>query len=198
MRGLLFNPDTGKFDSDAVVPPSGGAAAWLKEQERREAILRVKRQIDLAREFPGVKGTTTTNRYLSYPAAAAGISRASSGSSAWSFSAYTELVPVNTITATYYIAGFTWAWHTPAAAVDTTYEVLFEIATGATSSEVLVVQVPCSFRADTLVGYVPSNFVVFPEPVEIAANTRLSVRVAQSLATTSQTYSGIKIMYETA
>lgn len=39
---------------------------------------------------------TTTNRYLSYPAAAAGISRASSGSTAWSYSAYTEVVPAST------------------------------------------------------------------------------------------------------
>lgn len=141
---------------------------------------------------------TTTNRYLSYPAAAAGISRASSGSTAWSFSAYTELVPVNTITSTFYIAGMTWAWHTPVAAADVTYEVLFEIATGATSSEVLAVQIPGSIRGDTLVGYVPSNFVVLPEPKQIAANTRLSIRVAQSLATTSQTYSGIKLLYQMA
>ena len=141
---------------------------------------------------------TTTNRYLSYPAAAAGISRASSGSTAWSFSAYTEVVPVSTITSTFYLAGVTWAWHTPAAVADTTYEVLFEIATGAASSEVLIAQWGSSFRADTLVGYVPSNYVFFPEPKQVAANTRLSIRVAQSLATTSQTYNGIKLLYQIA
>lgn len=141
---------------------------------------------------------TTTNRYLSYPAAATGISRASSGGAAWSFSAYTELVPVNTITSTYYIAGFTWCWHTPLAAADTTYQVIFEIATGAASSEVLAVQIPGSVRADTLVGHMPSNIVILPEPKQIAANTRLSVRVAQSLATTSQTYTAIKILYQMA
>lgn len=141
---------------------------------------------------------TTTNRYLSYPAAAAGISRASSGSTAWSFSAYTEIVPVNTITATYYLAGLTWAWHTPVAAADTTYEWIIEIATGAAASEVLIAQIPSSIRGDTLVGYVPSNMVILPEPKQIAANTRLSVRVAYSLATTSNTLSGIKILYQTA
>jgi hypothetical protein len=139
---------------------------------------------------------TTTNRYLSYPAAAAGISRASSGSTAWSFSAYTEIVPVNTITSNFYLAGLTWAWHTPVAVADTTYEWIIELATGAAASEVLVVQVPCSVRADTLVGYVPSNFITFPEPKLIAANTRISVRVAYSLATTSNTLTGIKIMYQ--
>jgi hypothetical protein len=142
--------------------------------------------------------TTTTDRYLSYPAAAAGISRASSGGAAWSQSAYTEVVPVNTITSDFYLAGVTWAWHTPAAAADVTYEVLFELATGSGGSEVLIAQFAGSFRGDTLVGYVPSNNLIFPEPKFIAANTRLSIRVAQSLATTSQTYSGIKILYKMA
>jgi hypothetical protein len=140
----------------------------------------------------------TTNRYLSYPAAAAGISRASSGSTAWSFSAYTEIVPVNTITATYYLAGLTFMWHTPVALADTTYEWIIEIATGLAAAEVLIAQIPCSIRGDTLVGYVPSQTIILPEPKTIAANTRLSVRVAYSLATTSNTLSGIKILYQTA
>ena len=139
---------------------------------------------------------TTTNRYLSYPAAAAGISRASSGGAAWSFSAYTEVVPVSTITSTYYIAGLTWAWHTPVALADTTYEWIIELATGAAAAEVLIVQVPASVRGDTLVGYVPSNYVIFPEPKLVAANTRISVRVAYNLLTTSNTLTGIKLLYQ--
>lgn len=141
---------------------------------------------------------TTTNRYLAYPAAAAGISRASSGSTAWSYSAYTEVVPASTITSTFYLAGLTWEWHTPVAAADTTYEWIIELATGGAGSEVLAIQVPASIRGDTLVGYVPSNVVMFPEPKEIAANTRISVRVAYSLATTSNTLTGIKIIYQIA
>lgn len=139
---------------------------------------------------------TTTNRYLSYPAAATGISRASSGSTAYSFSAYTELVPANGITSTFYIAGLTWMWHTPLAAADTTYQWIIELATGTAENEVLIIQVPASVRGDTLVGYAPSNIVIFPEPKEVAANTRISVRVAYSLATTSNTLTGIKIMYQ--
>lgn len=141
---------------------------------------------------------TTTNRYLSYPAAAPGISRASSGGAAWSFSPYTEVVPVNTIASTFYIAGLTWCWHTPGAAADTTYEWIIELATGLATAEVLAIQVPASVRGDTLVGYVPSNIVIFPEPKQIAANTRISVRVAYSLATTSNTLTGIKILYQMA
>ncbi len=141
---------------------------------------------------------TTTNRYLSYPTAAGGIIRASSGGVAWSYSAYTEVVPVSTITSTFYIAGLTWMWHTPVAAADTTYEWIIELATGLAAAEVLIIQVPCSIRGDTLVGYVPSNYVIFPEPKEVAANTRISVRVAYSLATTSNSLSGIKILYQRA
>lgn len=140
--------------------------------------------------------STTTNRYLSYPAAAAGISRASSGGAAFSFSAYTEVVPVNTITSDFYIAGLTWCWHTPANAVDVTYEWIIELATGLAASEVLIIQVPASYRMDTAVGYVPSNMVIFPEPKFVAANTRISVRVAYTTATTSNTLTGIKILYQ--
>lgn len=141
---------------------------------------------------------TTTNRYLSYPAAAAGISRASSGSTAYSWSAYTEVVPVNTITSTFYIAGLTWAWHTPLAAVDTTYQWIIELATGSGGAETLIIQVPANVRNDTAVGFAPTAYVIFPEPKEVAANTRISVRVAYSLATTSNTLTGIKILYEIA
>lgn len=88
-------------------------------------------------------------------------------------------------------------WHTPAAAADVTYEVLFEIATGLAAAEVLAIQFGGSFRGDTLVGYMPSNQITFPEPKQIAANTRLSLRIAQSLATTSNTITGFKLLYKT-
>jgi hypothetical protein len=142
--------------------------------------------------------STTTNRYLAYPAAAAGISRASSGGAAWSFSGWTEVVPASTITSDFYIAGLTWCWHTPVAAADTTYEWIIELGTGASSSETTIIQVPASVRADTAVGYVPSNFVTLAEPKYVAANTRISVRVAYSLSTTSNTLTGIKILYQIA
>jgi len=141
---------------------------------------------------------TTTNRYLAYPAAAAGISRASSGGAAWSFSAYTEVVPVSTITSNFYIAGLTWCWYTPQAAADTTYEWIIEIASDTSGTPVLLIQVPSSVRADSNVGYPPSNMIIFPEPKYVAANTQLGVRVAYSLSTTSNTLTGIKIMYQIA
>ncbi len=133
---------------------------------------------------------------MSHPQATVGISRAST-TSAWAFSAYTEVVAASAITSTFYIAGLTWAWHTPLAVVDTTYQWIIELATGAASSEVLIIQVPANVRNDTAVGFVPSNFVTFPEPKEVAANTRISVRVAYS-GTASNTLTGIKILYQIA
>jgi hypothetical protein len=141
---------------------------------------------------------STTNRYKVYPEAAAGISRASSGSTAWSFSAYTELVPVSTITSTFYVVGLCWQHSSPLSAIDTTYEHLIELATGSGGAEVLICQFPGTIRSDTAVGHLPSHLVILPEPKEVAANTRLSVRVAQSLATTVYTYNGIKLLYQIA
>lgn len=194
MEGLLLDPRTGAVEGRSRVPQSNEVESWQKTVERKLAMDRTREMLQKGDDY---QNTTTTMRYLAYPAAAAGISRASNGAAAWGFSAYTEVVPVNTITSTFYIAGFTWAWMTPlGAGVDVTQEVLFELATGLAAAEVLIIQIPASYRMDTAVGYVPSNFVTFSEPKQIAANTRISVRVAQSLATTSQTYNGIKILYE--
>ena len=191
--GLLLERGTGRPLRHVRAPMRSRVREWDREQ----ALEDTAKLLEDARRVPEIVGTTTTNRYLCYPAAASGISRASSGSTAWSFSAYTELVPVSTITATFYVVGLIWEWHTPLAAVDTTYEVLIELATGSAASEVLICQFP-GMRSDTAVGHIPSHCVILPEPKEVAANTRLSVRVAQSLATTSQTYSGIKLLYQTA
>ena len=139
---------------------------------------------------------TTTNRYLSYPAAASGITRASSGT-AWTVSAYTELVPVNTITSTFYIAGITWCWWTPNVAADTTYEILLELGTGTSGAEVLAIQAPASQRCDTAVGYCPSNIIIFPEPKQVAGNTRVAVRLNYGVSA-SVTVSAVKILYQMA
>lgn len=136
----------------------------------------------------------TTKLYRAYPGLANGISRASSGSTAWSNSAYTELVPVNTITTTFYIAGFTFNY-TNNFTVDTTHEVEFDISTGAASSEAVIITLPFAIRIDSAVGHQPCIYLPISEPREVAANTRLSVRVRQSLATTTITYAGIKILY---
>lgn len=136
---------------------------------------------------------STTNRYLSYPAAAAGISLVSP-TTAWSFGSYVELVPLNGITVDFYICGFVWLTF-PTYTVDTTVETIFEIATGAVASEVLAVQFPSTWRIDSAAGHMPLPQIILPEPKLIAANTRLSARVANS-GTVAATYAGFKLLYQ--
>jgi hypothetical protein len=81
------------------------------------------------------------------------------------------------------------------ASVDVSHEVELDIATGSAASEVVILTIPFVFRIDSAVGHQPVIFIPIAEPREVAANTRLSVRVRQSLATTSVTYNGIKIFY---
>lgn len=137
---------------------------------------------------------TTTAVYKCYPAAAAGISKASSGSTAWSNSTYIELVPVSTITSIFYIAGLT-VMYSNNASVDVSHEVEIDIATGTGGSESVIMTIPFVFRIDSAVGHQPVIFIPIVEPKEVAANTRLSIRIRQSLATTAVTYNGIKIFY---
>lgn len=195
MQGMLLDRVTGKPEGYSHIPRSHEVDDWSKRVEREVALSRSRQLLELA-ERDGPKNTTTTNRYLSFPAAAVGISRASSGSTAWSFSAYTEVVPVNTITATYYIAAI--ILQPPAAtATALTNEYIIEFATGLAGSEVTIIQVPFTVRNVTAAGYIPAEFITLPEPKQVAANTRISTRFAYSVATTSVTVNGIKILYET-
>jgi hypothetical protein len=137
---------------------------------------------------------TTTLRYLSYPALAVGISR-TSGAGAFTLSTYTELVPVNTITSQFYIAGIS-LMPPPASATATTNEHIIEVASGLAAAEVMLCQLPYNVRNVSAVGYIPHVAIYLPEPKEVAANTRLSVRTACSVA--SLTTNGIKLLYQMA
>lgn len=136
----------------------------------------------------------TTAVYKSYPAAAAGISRASSGTSAWTDSAWTEVVPTGSISSTFYIAGVT-TMYSNNAAVDTTHSVELEIGTGTAGGEVPIMTIPFNFRIDSAVGHQPIIFLPIINPREVSGSARVAVRVRQSLATTTVTYNGIKIFY---
>lgn len=193
MRGLLLDPVTGKPDRHVAVPASSEVEAW-SEQIGREKFHENTREL-LARS-DRFQNTTTTNRYLVYPTAAAGITRASSGSAAWSNSTYTVVIPASTITATYYISHIILQ-PDPAPAVTTTYEFEMDFSTGATGSEVVALTMAFTIRNVSAVGYLPSVLYVLPEPKQIAANTQISTRLRWSVATTSYTVRGVKIGYQT-
>lgn len=137
----------------------------------------------------------TTKTYKVVPAAAAGISRASSGGAAWSNSAYTQVVAASVITSDFWICGGIFVPHTPVAAADITYETEIDLAVGGAGAEVVIATFPMAMRVDTLVGPVVTAYVPLPNPKFVVANSRLAVRIRQSLATTSQTVTGIKFWY---
>jgi hypothetical protein len=189
--GVLLDPRTGRPDGDpVVVPPSGEVEAWRRRIAERDT----RRLLDRAAERPGIQATTTTNRYLCIPAAAAGVG-ITAGAGVWTFSAYSQLAAANAITATFYLVGV--CFQPPAAsATATTNEYLLELATGAASSEVLAVQLPFTVRNVTAAGYIPPAWLAVPEPKQVAANTRVAARLAASVASLAIT--GLKLIYETA
>jgi len=191
VRGVLLDPRTGRPEGTAEVPRSSEVDDWARRVERR---LFNERTGKLLRGSDAYRATTTTRAYKAHPAAAAGISRATLATPAWGNSTWTEVVAANAITSTFYIAGVTWMWHTPLAVVDTTYEFEICLGTGAGGSEVEVIVIPASVRSDTAVGQMSSNFYPLPEPKEVAANTRIAVRLRYSVAA-SVTLTGIKILY---
>jgi hypothetical protein len=135
---------------------------------------------------------TTTNKYYAYPALANGVT-VTSGTS-WANGSWTQIVPASTITSTFYITGLTWSF-IAATATATTYEFLFELGTGAAASEVSIIQVPASLRNITAAGYLPTNLVMFPEPVQVSANTRISCRISNG-STTAYAIPAVKIFYQ--
>jgi hypothetical protein len=191
VRGLLLDPTTGRPDGDTRVPESGEVAAWKRELAERG----VRDQLRRSSRFPGLQGTTTTNRYLCTPAAANGLA-ITSGAGVWTFSTpYTQVVAASGITATFYLVGICFQ-PAAASAVTTTNEYLFELATGGSGSEVTACQLPFTVRNVTAAGYIPPAWIALPEPKQVAANTRVAARLAASVASLATT--GFKLIYETA
>lgn len=138
-------------------------------------------------------------QYLSLPASSAGLTPASSASS-WAFGSWVEAS--SSLSTGIIVYGIEFAIPTSPAAADTTYEQLFEIGTGSGGAETTKIQIPFSYRADTItsasngLGYwMPRVFRAYlPEPVVINLGTRVAVRATDSIAS-AITYRGVKILY---
>jgi hypothetical protein len=138
---------------------------------------------------------TTTNRYLCYPSLATGPTL-TTGTSAWVNTAWTQLVPASGITADFYIAALATLIF-PTATVATKYQTDFGIGIGGIGSEVEKIVIPLTWYIHTAVGHAPTTWLVLPEPMFVAANSRVSIRCATSAAA-AQTFGPFKIMYQTA
>lgn len=139
--------------------------------------------------------TTTTKRYFVHPILAAGPTVATPAT-AWTWTAtWVEIVPASTITATFWISAVSALYDPVNAALDVRHQFNLSLATGAASSEVEFWQGTSVYYKDTAVGVSSIFYAVLPEPKEIAANTRISVRAACSEAA-ARTLGGVKIQYQ--
>ena len=131
-----------------------------------------------------------TTQFLSIPSTSAGLTL-TTGTVAWTYTAYSKIVRTQSALS---IIGLDFATaNIPA--LDTTTEVIFDIAIGETGSEVVKLQIPYSWRMDTAVGYymLPAQKIFFPEPYSVSADVSISIRVANA-GTTAITYNGIKLL----
>lgn len=135
------------------------------------------------------------NQILSIPSNSNGLSPVS-GVSAWTYGswvAFTTSLPTDG-----YITGITFQ-NQAIPSLDTTQQFLFEVGIGAAGAEVVKLQVPYSFRQDTNIGIylMPVNSIYLPEPFFVHGGSRISVRVADSIAN-ALTYNNAKLMYRDA
>jgi len=92
----------------------------------------------------------------------------STGAVAWTMGAYTEVIPSNTITTTYYIVSASVYWASP----QTQYEI--DLSSGLVGSEVVISNIPIHEGLNSTL-----HDFIFPVPLKFPGNTRLSARVAQ-------------------
>lgn len=111
-----------------------------------------------------------------------------SAASAWGFGAWQTLLQNCPELS---VIGLTLQF-TAIPSVDTTEEVILEIGTGAVGAETTKLQFPYSFRSDTAVGFYRPWHFFLPEPLTVAANTRVAVRFADT-STSARTYNGVRI-----
>lgn len=132
--------------------------------------------------------------YYAHNASVAGATFTTT-TTAWTFTAYQEFIPAAYNFDARHISGIEFQFNT-VSALDTTVEILLEIATGTAGMESVKMQVPYSVRNDTQADYyfTSTHNIFFPEPMTIAAGQRIAVRMANS-GTTAITYSGVKFRY---
>ncbi len=137
---------------------------------------------------------TTTNRYLVYPVLAAGPT-VTCGATAWVWTAWVELVPASTITATHYISAVSGLYDPEGAALDERHQFNVSLGTGGAGSEVEIWQGSGVYFKDSAHGAAAIFYAVLPEPKQVAANARIAVRVACSEARAAVT-GGWKLQYQ--
>ena len=140
-----------------------------------------------------------TYKYLAHPNFSTGVTLTTSAS-AWTAVDITPLA--YHLTRDAYVSGLTFQLATSPPAADTTYEYLFEVCTGQKGSEAVKIQVPWSYRGDTITSannglsywMLNPQQIFFPEMVFLPMGTILSARAYSSIAG-AQTIGGFKLLF---
>jgi len=134
----------------------------------------------------------TTKDIKCYPLAASGPTVASPAT-AWAWGSWVELVPANAITVDFVITHLI-ALEDPVAAVDVRHQAVFQIGIGSAGAEVAIISIPVTYLIDSAVGHLAPWVFPLPAPRKVNANSRVAVRVTDSIAAV-RTYGGCKIVY---
>lgn len=129
----------------------------------------------------------------SLPDAEAGLSFTVRTAS-WNFTPWQ--VVADYLPSDHYVLGITFQYGFALAAVDTTYEQIFEVGVGKVSDPVTKIQIPTSVRFDTAVGYYFPPRVQFslPEPFFIPEGSTVCMRMTGTLQFSTDTYNGVKLL----
>jgi len=109
--------------------------------------------------------------YRVYPRNATDVS-VSGTTTQWAWGSWIEIIPVNTITETFWIIGLAMTYYTQPVAT------IVQLGKGASGSEAAIADFKTRLFID--------SWLTLPIPIRVAANTRIAARVAQ-LGATAQT-----------
>ena len=144
--------------------------------ETTTEILAIKAQTDLIPAGIGRALLYTSQPISLYPLLADPPSVAA-GAGTWLFSAWTELVPVNTITTDFLLLGVVAS----TLAISTNLWVV-QFGVGGVGAESAIVAMSFEAWQASNVGYEIYAPHYFPSPIKVAANSRLAFRVARNVA----------------
>ena len=150
--------------------------------ETTTEILAIKAQTDLLPADIADVLRYTTQALKLYPLQADPPSVAA-GAGTYTFSAWTELVPVNTITTDFLLLGVTIS----AIAVETDLWVV-QVGKGPAASEEAIASIGFEVWQASNVGYQVYLPLYFPLGIKVVANTRLAFRVARNVASGPSVY----------
>jgi len=137
----------------------------------KDLVQAVKDKTDL---LPNPPLNVFSNNYDCYPGAANAVS-VDSGLTAWVWGDWVELIAADVVTADFLIIGGLFTHYLVQGKVDS----LFEVGVGASESESGIIQIPLFFFYESEAGWSEASPVFF-WPRKVAANSRISVRLACS------------------